>query len=125
MERERPEYLPPIKARRWSFPWLTVIGLTVLVLAGFGIKQHLDTQVAWNKRFTRQPAAPAQQSPAPATIEERKAEAARQAMIAEIRLRRQQAERDAMKDREGWRCINGIPFRQIPGGWENVPGERC
>lgn len=24
-----------------------------------------------------------------------------------------------------WRCINHIPFRQIPGGWENVPVESC
>ncbi len=34
MERERPEYLPPIERRRWTFPWLLVIGLAILVLAG-------------------------------------------------------------------------------------------
>lgn len=46
MERERPEYLPPIKRRRWSFPWLLFLGAVLLVLAVFVIKQHLDTQMA-------------------------------------------------------------------------------
>ncbi len=125
MERERPEYLPPIERPRWSFPWLTLIGVVVLALAAFGIKQHLDTQAAWNKRFTAQPKPSTQQVPAPAALAELRAEAEREARIAEIRLHRVQAEREAMKAREKWRCINGIPFRQIPGGWENVPGERC
>lgn len=125
MERERPEYLPPIKPRRWSFPWLTFIGIVVLALAAFGIKQHLDTQAAWNKRFTEQPKSSPQQAYDPAAPANSKADAQREAMIAEIRLRREQAEREAMKDRDGWRCINGVPFRKIPGGWENVPGQRC
>ncbi len=125
MERERPEYLPPIKPSRWSFPWLGFIGVVVLALAVFGIKQHLDTQVAWNKRFTKQPAAPNQQATTPTTLAEKRAEAEREALVAEIRLRRVAAERETIKAREKWRCINGIPFRQIEGGWENVPGESC
>lgn len=57
MERERPPYLPEIKAERWSAPWLTLIGVTVLALAIFGIRQHFATQDVWNQRFIRQPAA--------------------------------------------------------------------
>ena len=125
MERERPEYLPPIEKPRWNFPWLTVIGLAVLTLAGFGIKQHLATQAAWNQRFAQ---------PRPSTSKELIiAEARRNAEIdareAELRLQRavqmRRAREQYEQDRKGWRCINHIPFRQIPGGWENVPGETC
>lgn len=123
MERKRPEYLPPIEKPRWSFPWLTVIGISVLALAVFGVKQHLATQAAWNQRFNR-PAPTTMQ--APLTLEQLKAQAEREAKSAEVRLRRAVAEREAAeKEREQWRCINHIPFRQIPGGWENVPGESC
>lgn len=116
MERERPPYLPEIKAEHWSAPWLTLIGVTVLTLAIFGIRQHFATQDAWNQRFIRQPAA---------SVAEMRAEAEREAVIAEIRLRRAHAEREAMKARGKWRCIDRAPFRQIPGGWEHVPGESC
>ncbi len=128
MERERPEYLPPIKPHRWSFPWLTLIGLTVLVLAGFGIKQHLATQAAWNSRFAQKPPTTHQEvlTLTPAQLAELKANAEHEAKLAEERLQRIREQREAAeKDRQGWRCINGIPFRQIPGGWENVPGKRC
>ncbi|WP_132862267.1 hypothetical protein [Stenotrophomonas sp. ATCM1_4] len=126
MERERPEYLPPIKPRRWSFPWLTLIGLTVLILAAFGVKQHLDTQSAWNTRFATKPTVKPAARDVTTNLDELRATAQREAKLAEIRLRRVAAEREAInKEREEWRCIDGTPFRKIPGGWENVPGERC
>lgn len=123
MERERPEYLPPIEKPGWAFPWLTVVGIAVLVLAILGVKQHLDTQAAWNQRFTRTKAT--EKTPETPTIDVAKLEAQRAALIAETRLRRAVAEREAIKEREGWRCIDHTPFRKIDGGWENIPGESC
>lgn len=125
MERERPEYLPPIQPQRWSFPWMLAIGLTILVLAGFGIKQHLETQAAWHARFAspKTPAPAPAQSPSQAEIEAMRSEQIQR--IHEIREQAEQALQEREKERRTWRCINGMPFRQIPGGWENVPGERC
>ncbi|CAM0118336.1 hypothetical protein SMG44B_10053 [Stenotrophomonas maltophilia] len=45
--------------------------------------------------------------------------------MAEIRARREQAEREVKQRREEIRCIGGVAFRRIPGGWENIPGETC
>lgn len=101
---------------------MTAIGVTMLGLAAFGIKQHLDTQAAWNARFNK-PKAAASHGPPPglpvAAQNDDPLERFRQ-----IREEQQRAERD-LKERESWRCINHIPFRKIPGGWENVPGESC
>jgi len=47
------------------------------------------------------------------------------AKMAEIRARLEQEEREARREHEGLRCIGGVAFRRIPGGWENVPGETC
>lgn len=119
MERERPEYLPPIQSRRWSFPWLLVIGLAVLVLAGYGVKQHLATQAAWEARFARKTAPRTAPTLPPVIQDTDPVEQIRRAQ--QIRER---AEQD-MKERATWRCIDGTPLRKIPGGWENVPGQRC
>lgn len=129
MERERPEYLQPIPRARWEFPWLGLWAMLLLGMAGAGIWLHLRTGDAWNARFTRNAEATLPVMPsttaiaAPGAI----AEAERQAKIAEIRLRRAAAERDAeaKRQREELRCISGVAFRRIPGGWENIPGETC
>ena len=127
--RERPEYFPPIEPRRRGFPWLGLIGVMMLVLAGFAVKQHVETQAAWNARF----GAKAKTQPAaavPATPEEL-AELQRKEWIERIRRQRAQAEfqvkryEQRAKERANWKCIDHTPFRPIPGGWENVPGERC
>lgn len=101
----------------------------LLGMAGAGVWLHLRTGDAWTARFTRNAeASPLEvpstaESPSLAAIEE----ARKQAKIAEIRLRREAAERQdaAQRRREGLRCISGVAFRRIPGGWENVPGETC
>ncbi|CAM4113644.1 hypothetical protein STLA111740_00515 [Stenotrophomonas lactitubi] len=49
----------------------------------------------------------------------------RNASVAEIRLRRAAAEREIQQRRAEIRCIGGVAFRRIPGGWENIPGETC
>ncbi|WP_269792842.1 hypothetical protein [Stenotrophomonas sp. Iso1] len=104
---------------------MTVIGIAVLALAIFGIKQHLATQVAWNQRFAQSRHSPTKD--AMIALARRSAEI--EADDAAERLRRlgemQRASEKYERDRKAWRCINHIPFRQIPGGWENVPGESC
>lgn len=125
MERERPEYLPPIKRRRWTFPWLLFLGAVLLVLAVFVIKQHLDTQMAWNARFAGpRPRATAMPAPVPPPVLNGE-QADQEALIAERRLRRTAAERQKAHARDDLKCINGTVFRRIPGGWENVPGASC
>lgn len=127
MERERPEYLQPIPRSRWEFPWLGLWAVLLLGMAGAGIWLHLKTGDAWNARFKAKPA-PAQSTnddlaPEPEPMHDRKA------ALAEIRARREQAEREAQQEarqrRAEIRCISGVAFRRIPGGWENIPGETC
>lgn len=133
MERERPEYLQPIPRSRWEFPWLGMWAVLLLGMAGAGIWLHLKTGDAWNTRFKAAPelsGAPARIEPSPADSDSN-----RKAMIAEIRARRELAEIAAKRAEAGrldtpthkdeLRCINGIAFRRIPGGWENVPGAPC
>lgn len=122
MERQRPDYLPPLKPRRRSFPWLLFIAAVLLALAAFGIKQHIDTQIAWNARFER--AGNARISPATPALPVDVSADDPVEYLRDVQNARQRAEQDA-RERASWRCIDGIPFRKIPGGWENVPGERC
>lgn len=123
MERERPEYLPTIRARRWEFPWLLVIGIVLLALMAGGGHMLLRTNAAWADRFQAARDTPRKVDPS----------AAREAYLAEVRLRRAVAAREAEKDRtneppmrsDDLRCIGGTLFRRIPGGWENVPNKSC
>ncbi len=123
MERERPEYLQPIPRSRWEFPWLGLWAVLLLGMAGAGIWLHLRTGDAWNARFQAEPV-PAQSTsddlaPQPEPVIDRNA------ALAEIRARREQAEREIQQRRAETRCISGVAFRRIPGGWENIPGETC
>lgn len=99
---------------------MTVIGVTVLTLALFGVKQHLDTQAAWNERFKRPKVKTPERPSVPFEIQSEDAIE----VIQRVQRNRQRAEAE-LRERASWRCINGTPFRKIPGGWENVPGERC
>ncbi|SMR68819.1 MULTISPECIES: hypothetical protein [Stenotrophomonas] len=138
MERERPEYLPPIPRSRWEFPWLGMWAVLLLGMAGAGIWLHLRTGDAWNARFNR---------PETASNETPSNTAHNKAFMAELRERRERAEAEikmaqAMDDEiaiqnaeaarlrnatdhDKLRCINGVAFRRIPGGWENVPDAPC
>ncbi|TFZ45275.1 hypothetical protein E5C33_10830 [Stenotrophomonas maltophilia] len=126
MERERPEYLPPIERRRWYFPWLITGFLTVVSLATIGVLTLGRTNSAWSERFeglrraaesVGTPAAtptPAH-TRAPATP---RRELTAASAVSAARARPEQMGRDM-------RCINGMLFRRIEGGWENLPGSRC
>ena len=95
----------------------------LLGMAGAGIWLHLKTGSAWDARFKAAPARIAPTSvdrdPQPEPIADQKV------VLAEVRARREQAEREAQQRRSETRCIGGITFRRIPGGWENVPGQPC
>lgn len=143
MERERPEYLQPIPRHRWEFPWLGMWAVLLLGMAGAGIWLHLKTGDAWTARFQSHEAPPSVSQPSATT---QPTTAKNDAFIAEIRARRERAEAEAKMtetrlreiaaeraaaggsnsaSKDEYRCINGIAFRRIPGGWENVPGIPC
>lgn len=140
MERERPEYLQPIPRTRWEFPWLGMWAVLLLGMAGAGIWLHLKTGNAWNARFqsheppsvvahpsvTTQPTT-AEKDAFIAEIRARREQAEKEARLAEMRTRQAAVQRDieAKERNEGLRCIGGVIFRRIPGGWENVPGAPC
>lgn len=128
MERERPVYLPPIERRRWEFPWLAVLAIALVALLAGGVQMLTKTQAAWNERFRTTDTA----IPDPATQTQVLADAEREAMLSEIRLKRAAAEAAAKSakharrtEKHELRCINGTLLLRIPGGWENVPGESC
>ncbi len=141
MERERPEYLQPIPRSRWEFPWLGLWAVLLLGMTVAGIWLHLKTGDAWNARFKAPAASPVTTKPAEPAAATRDSD--REALLAQIRVRREQAEKEArlaeMKAHQAaaakWieaeqrnkelRCVGGVVFRRIPGGWENVPGETC
>lgn len=101
---------------------MTAIGITMLGLAAFGIKQHLDTQAAWNARFNKPKTTTSSVALPGLPIAAENEDPLER--IRQIREAQERADRD-LKERASWRCINHIPFRQIPGGWENIPGESC
>ncbi|KAI1699428.1 hypothetical protein Ddc_18584 [Ditylenchus destructor] len=124
MERERPEYLPPIESRRWHFPWLITGLLTVVSLATIGVLTLGRTNSAWSERFeglrraaetVETPAATPAHSHGSATPKRELKAASR---VTTARVRPEQLG-------PNMRCINGMLFRRIEGGWENVPGSRC
>ncbi len=93
-------------------------------MAAAGIWLHIRTNAAWTARFNQPTTAAAPQIAPSQQVAPYDYEAV-SARMAQIRARREQAERDARREREGLRCIGGVAFRRIPGGWENVPGETC
>lgn len=124
MERERPDYLEPIPRKRWEFPWLGMWAVVLACMVAAGIWLHLRTGVAWDTRFN-QPVAPVDDA-APVEsvdpVQTPQDRAARDAAIESIRERRLRAAGRPSSDE---RCIDGVLFRRIPGGWENVPGQHC
>lgn len=122
MERERPPYLrelPRDKRGNWAI-YALAAALLAALLGGWRI--YADTVAAWHTRFQRSPSQP------DTSHASRDQEIQRQKALAEIRARREAAQRQPQHrtNHHGWKCIDGILFRPLPGGgWENVPGERC
>lgn len=141
MERERPEYLPPIERRRLEFPWLAVLAIALLALLAGGVHMLTKTQAAWAERFDRKPEMRRpSEMPVPVAVEDDRKEMLsdirRKRAKAEAEAQRRNAERELLNENEAnpqqggnnaqqLRCVNGTLFRRIPGGWENLPGERC
>lgn len=134
MERERPEYLDGLKDHASRFPWLAVIGLALLAAMIGGALIYLRTVEAWEanrrpqwtKQVDQQPSRgdPRWEAMTPAQRAQRAAED--EALIREFRLQANERLKREIEDRKRWKCVNGTPFRPIPGGgWENVPGQRC
>lgn len=120
MERERPEYLPPIERRRWNFLWLITGFLTLVSLATIGVLTLGRTNSAWSERFEgvrRSIEATEQSSTA---RPERSTAVSSMPSTPPERLQAQPPQKA-----QGLRCINGMFFRRIEGGWENLPGSRC
>jgi len=123
MERERPDYLPAIRPSRWEFPWLLVLGIVLLGLLAGGAHMLIRTNAAWAARFQTPQERPRTIAP----------NAARDAHIAELRLRRAAAEQEAKAAARTtgndaspeMKCVGGTLFHRIPGGWENVPNRGC
>ena len=99
MERQRPDYLEPIPRTRWEFPWLGLWAVLLPGMAGAGIWLHLKTGDAWNTRFKGATAPSAAAAPIEASTAE--IDPSRQVPIAEIRARREQAEREILQHRAG------------------------
>lgn len=124
MERERPEYLPPIPRSRWEFPWLGILAVLLLTLAGAGVWLHLKTSDAWNQRFVTGNSADTLPKQVAPEAKPQQVATQEQMQLLERRVRHARAEA-RMREQEDLRCINGILFRRIPGGWENLPGQTC
>lgn len=123
MERERPEYLPPIERKRWNFPWLITGFLTLVSLTTVGVLTLGRTNSAWSERFegvrrsieaAEQPSTartelPTANSPVPSALPER-----------------QHAQ--PSQNAQNLRCINGMFFRRIEWGLgepSGLPVWRC
>jgi hypothetical protein len=129
MERERPDYLPPINQNRWSFPWLAFWAIALAAMAAAGVALHLKTNEAWSQRFERaaagaDPRMGHEPTVASTDLRERAADP-KQLTVDQHAARMRQARERNRWEAENRRCVSGTVFRKIPGGWENVPGLRC
>jgi hypothetical protein len=120
MERERPEYLPPIERKRWNFPWLITGFLTLVSLTAIGVLTLGRTNSAWSERFEGIPRSieAAEQS---STVRTEPPTAV--SSVPSALPERQQVQ--PSQKAQNLRCINGMLFRRIEGGWENLPNSNC
>lgn len=132
MERERPDYLPPIERRRWTFPWLAFWALIMAALVAGAVHQHIKTSSAWKdrfgktavQRFNEMPTLASSPEPGP-TLKQQPTEAEAQRIKARSERIMREAREQIRWEQENRKCIDGTVFRRIPGGWENMPGLRC
>lgn len=121
-ERERPPYLGDLpRDRRGNWPmYLLAAGLLAALIGGWKI--YTGTVAAWHERFQAPRAA--QTRPEPAGPRMTPEERALRLREDEELIRRWREKQD--RERASWKCIDGTPFRPLPGGgWENVRGEHC
>lgn len=147
MERERPEYLPPIGNEGRGYPWMLLLGVALVGAMAGGVGIYMKTLGAWHQRFEARteavtaPVTDATSQPRKADLRERYGhpplkvlkmsdltpEQQAQRIREDEALIREFRNRAAARSQEddGIRCINGTLFRRINGGWENVVGKRC
>ena len=111
-----------MKRKKMSMLLLGAIGLA---LGAFAMKEKIDAGIATNQRFLpsnddmRISASPVGNSLAaePSTTEsDGMSDKEFDAFVRrELNL----------KPNEKWRCIDGMMFKVLPNGWENVPGASC
>ncbi|WP_230598537.1 hypothetical protein [Xanthomonas albilineans] len=131
---KRPEYLHVTK-REGSGIWLTlIVGACLAAALAGGAKIYLDTVADWQSaRDDKAARTTAQRNAGNAALSAQQIED-RERLIAKIRAERTKLDQANsaenaraikwMSDGEV-RCINGMVFRRINGGWENFPGSSC
>lgn len=131
MDRERPPYLDEVPRDRrgnWTM-YLLAAALLVALIGGWQI--YARTVAAWSDRFENPQPTRNQKLNAERRRQAQAEEAQRQIALERIRAQSEAARAEARLRRiqqlqsGELRCINGTLFRKLPGGWENVPGERC
>jgi len=115
MDREKPPYLAA--SNRWRvgiLPTVIIGSLLVLVMLG-ALHLYGRTHVAWKQRYGDRPAP------------SRAAQTARDVEIDRINKATIQAHWEARTGERPRidRCIDGVAFQRIEGGWQNLPGVRC
>lgn len=138
---EQPSYVETPRKQGLTFPWMALLAIALAGAMIGGALIYLRTVQAWNDRHTPQTHA-APRSPSVAEADAMaKADADREMRREQIRQQLQrlneassmeaqrlkEAQRQhEMKTMKGWRCIDHVQFRPLPGGgWENVPGVSC
>ncbi|WP_155393913.1 hypothetical protein [Xanthomonas albilineans] len=131
---KRPEYLHAPKREGYGI-WLTlIVGACLAAALAGGAKIYVETVADWqHARDDKAARTTAQQDAGNAALSAQQFEY-RERLIAKIRAERTKL--DQAKSAENarirkWlsdgeiRCINGMTFRRINGGWENLPGSSC
>lgn len=128
MERELPPYRQTFKQAPRASSWPAIlIGAFMLAIIAGGVHLLGETRQRWESNKAAQASKSAeferqwkaQQFPPTTPAPDRTYELAR------LRQLREDAEQRRLEQQGLRKCINGVVFRRIPNGWENVPHARC